>query len=71
MDWQKRYETGDTPWEEGAAHPALFDFIAEAGPFEGRIQNSFQAWPCYCIHGVTAPWNVGRFQLNANGDFRP
>ena len=37
MDWQARYVTGDTPWDEGAAHPALLDFIAECGPFQGRI----------------------------------
>ena len=37
MDWQARYQSGDTPWDEGAPHPALLDFIAETGPFEGRI----------------------------------
>jgi len=37
MDWQARYESGDTPWDEGAPHPALLDFIAESGPFPGRI----------------------------------
>jgi len=37
MDWQAHYETGDTPWDEGAPHPALLDFIAASGPFHGRI----------------------------------
>jgi SAM-dependent methyltransferase len=37
MDWQAQYEAGETPWDEGAAHPALADFIAEAGAFQGRI----------------------------------
>jgi SAM-dependent methyltransferase len=37
MDWQARYEGGDTPWDEGEAHPGLRDFIAEGGGFEGRI----------------------------------
>ena len=37
MDWQAQYEAGEMPWDEEAAHPALLDFIAEAGPFRGRI----------------------------------
>ena len=37
MDWQAHYETGETPWDEGAPHPALPDSIAESGPFQGRI----------------------------------
>ena len=37
MDWQAHYESGETPWDEGAPHPALLDFIAETGPFQGRI----------------------------------
>jgi SAM-dependent methyltransferase len=37
MDWQARYESADTPWDEGAAHPALLDFIGRSGPFLGRI----------------------------------
>jgi hypothetical protein len=37
MDWQAQYESNQTPWDEGAPHPALLDFIAESGPFEGRI----------------------------------
>ncbi len=37
MDWQARYQAADTPWDEGAPHPALLDFIAESGPFTGRV----------------------------------
>jgi SAM-dependent methyltransferase len=37
MDWQARYEAGDTPWDHGGPHPALIDFIAENGPLQGRI----------------------------------
>jgi len=37
MDWQQRYETADTPWNEGAPHPGLLDYINESGPFQGRI----------------------------------
>ena len=43
MDWQAQYESGETPWDEGAPHPALLDFIAESersrsiGTFQGRI----------------------------------
>ena len=37
MDWQAQYESGVTPWDEGAPHPAILDFIAESGPFGGRI----------------------------------
>jgi len=37
MEWQSRYESGDTPWDEAAPHSALLDFIAANGPFEGRI----------------------------------
>jgi hypothetical protein len=37
MDWQAQYEAGEMPWDEGAGHPALVDYIAEAGAFKGRI----------------------------------
>jgi len=43
MDWQAQYESGETPWDEGAPHPALLDFIAGSGStrsigtFQGRI----------------------------------
>ena len=28
MDWEERYQTGDMPWEKGAASPGLVDFLA-------------------------------------------
>jgi methyl halide transferase len=37
MDWQAQYATGNLPWDEGGAHPALMDFVKERGIFEGRI----------------------------------
>jgi SAM-dependent methyltransferase len=37
VDWQDRYEAGDTPWDKGEAHPALIDFVAEQGPLQGRV----------------------------------
>lgn len=29
VDWESRYRSGDTPWEKGAPHPALADYLAE------------------------------------------
>jgi SAM-dependent methyltransferase len=26
-EWEERYRQGDTPWEKGAAHPALLDWL--------------------------------------------
>jgi methyl halide transferase len=37
MDWQAQYESGETPWDKGAPHPALVHFIAGTGAFQGRI----------------------------------
>lgn len=36
MDWNLRYETGDTPWEKGAAHPVLDDMLCH-GVLGGRV----------------------------------
>ena len=36
MDWNQRYVEGDTPWDKGAAHPALGAALAR-GVFSGRI----------------------------------
>lgn len=36
MDWEERYRKGDTPWEKGAAHPALVEWIAQHKP-KGRV----------------------------------
>jgi methyl halide transferase len=35
-DWEARYQTGDTPWEKGAPHPALVDFL-KTQPLDGKI----------------------------------
>src|SRR5258708_5048424 len=34
-DWEDRYRTGDTPWEKGAPHPALVEFLRRE-PIRGR-----------------------------------
>ncbi len=36
VDWEQRYQLGDTPWDKGAAHPALVDFLREQ-PLDGAI----------------------------------
>ena len=35
-DWETRYQTRDTPWEKGAPHPGLVDFLAHE-PLQGRV----------------------------------
>lgn len=35
-DWEDRYRTGDTPWEKGAPHPALVQWLAKR-PLAGRV----------------------------------
>jgi methyl halide transferase len=35
-DWDERYRTGDMPWEKGAAHPALMEFL-KSNPVRGRV----------------------------------
>ncbi len=35
-DWEAKYQTGETPWDKGAPHPALLDFLAEE-PVLGRV----------------------------------
>jgi len=35
-EWEKRYRTGDTPWEKGAPHPALVEFLRRE-PVHGRV----------------------------------
>ena len=35
-DWEERYDTGDTPWDKGAAHPALVEFLRRE-PVRGRV----------------------------------
>lgn len=36
MDWNLRYEEGDTPWDKGGAHPALADMFSRR-PLSGRV----------------------------------
>ena len=35
-DWNSRYETGDTPWDKGEAHPVLDDMLMH-GALAGRV----------------------------------
>jgi len=35
-EWQQRYETNDTPWEKGAPHPGLVEFLKKS-PVRGRV----------------------------------
>ena len=35
-DWEERYRTGETPWDKGAAHPALMAFL-KSQPVHGRV----------------------------------
>ncbi|MES2995756.1 MAG: methyltransferase domain-containing protein [Verrucomicrobiota bacterium] len=37
MDWEKRYRSGDTPWDKGTATPVLDEiFTHDPGLFQGR-----------------------------------
>jgi SAM-dependent methyltransferase len=36
MDWETRYQTGDTPWEKGEAAPPLVEWLAR-NEIDGRI----------------------------------
>ena len=36
-EWEERYQRRETPWEKGAPHPALIDYLAENGPLQGEI----------------------------------
>jgi SAM-dependent methyltransferase len=36
VDWEARYQTGDTPWDKGAAHPALLERLAR-NPLSGDV----------------------------------
>jgi SAM-dependent methyltransferase len=37
MDWDRRYQTGDTPWEKGAPAPPLLEWLQIRGPLHGKI----------------------------------
>ena len=36
VDWEARYNAGDTPWEKGAPHPALVDWL-QKNSLSGRV----------------------------------
>jgi methyl halide transferase len=36
IDWEQLYQQGRTPWEKGAAHPALIEWLNE-NPLSGRV----------------------------------
>jgi SAM-dependent methyltransferase len=36
IDWEARYIASDTPWDKGAAHPALIDHLKKQ-PITGRV----------------------------------
>ena len=36
VDWEQLYREGETPWEKGAAHPALIRWLNE-NPLSGRV----------------------------------
>jgi SAM-dependent methyltransferase len=36
LDWQRRYEANDTPWDKGEASPVLVDFL-RSGRIAGRV----------------------------------
>jgi SAM-dependent methyltransferase len=36
VDWEELYRRGDTPWEKGAAHPALIEWLDE-NSLTGRV----------------------------------
>ena len=36
VDWELRYQTGDTPWDKGEPSPALVEFLREH-PVRGRV----------------------------------
>lgn len=37
VDWESRYQAGDTPWEKGAPSPGLVDYLKDYGALKGRI----------------------------------
>lgn len=37
MDWEQRYETGDTPWEKGAPAPPLLEWLESRGSIRGNV----------------------------------
>jgi SAM-dependent methyltransferase len=50
MDWEERYQTGDTPWEKGVAAPPLLEWLANGGAMVGDVLVP----GCGCGHDVRA-----------------
>jgi hypothetical protein len=50
MDWEERYQTGDTPWEKGVAAPPLLEWFANGGVMVGDVLVP----GCGCGHDVRA-----------------
>ena len=57
-NWEERYQTGDMPWEKGAASPGLVDFLAEN---PGLTKGSVLVPGCGTGHDVRA-WQHAGFQ---------
>jgi methyl halide transferase len=37
MDWEQRYQAGDTPWEKGAPAPPLLEWLRSRGALRGSV----------------------------------
>jgi SAM-dependent methyltransferase len=37
VDWEARYQAGDTPWEKGAPSPGLVEYLERNPPLEGKV----------------------------------
>jgi len=37
MNWNERYQLGNTPWEKGAPAPPLLEWLRKRGPLEGEV----------------------------------
>jgi len=37
MDWDRRYQIGDIPWEKGAPAPPLLEWLQACGPLHGNV----------------------------------
>jgi len=53
-DWDARYQSGDTPWEKGAPHPALVDFLREENNAPLIAAARILVPGCGCGHDVRA-----------------
>ena len=58
-EWEKRYQTGDMPWEKGEPSPGLVDFLAK----HRRLKGSWVCVPgCGTGHDVRA-WAAAGFSV--------